>query len=217
MRVEFDGLEQALAHQGCDSANVLFVEAEDAGPVCGGRRDGDGLRLEAQLAGASAAHGTAGSRVVHKKDRLLTARAAQAEAEERAEFRAGGEAAIEPGPAAREPLERGGRAVRSPNLVGIREPHLATLRLREPRDPEEGKQVPRLLQTGEDCREEHIRDSRRLRDAGKAGEGILGHKSSSRRRTQSSNLARRSRKRSSTVPVGPLRCLATITWATPVG
>ena len=169
--------------------------------------------------------GAAGGGVVQEVDGVALAPAGEVEGEQHAQPGAGGEAAFERPAATSEGIEGGGSRGNGPDRVGCDEARLAVLVLDEPGDPEEGEQVAGVAHGRERRGEEDVRDGRGLPDPGESGEGGgLAHRSipsgmkpSSGCSTQSSNLASRWRKRSSTVPVGPLRCFATMTWATPWG
>ncbi len=111
-----------------------------------------------------------------------------------------------------------GGAGLGPELIDGDKARLTVLFLDQTRHPEERQERSRRLQLWQDGGEKQVWDHRA---SGQRGEAIelapAAHSAPSMRSTQSSNFARRSRKRSSTVPVGPLRCLAMITSATPRG
>jgi len=101
-------------------------------------------------------------------------------------------------------------------------------------DVEGQGQLYRVGQPWQDAGEEEAGYGRGLGPRWKAGERDFGklspsrvalgdsradfaHTTASSRTSRSSNLAMRWRKRRWTVPVGPLRCLATMIWAMPAG
>ncbi len=220
------GDEKAFGDERGDGADMLLVEMVDVGAAHGLRFVGDGAGAEFEVAAAGTSHGATGGGVVHEVDGLLPSPASEVEGEERAELHAGGEALFERLAASGQRLEGGGGIGDGPDLVGGEETGIALLILDEAGDPEEGQQGAGLAHGREDRRVEGVGDGRGLADAGKALEGgrvvhrwiSSGSRSSSSGwSAQSSNLARRWRKRSSTAPVGPLRCFATMTWATPWG
>ena len=220
------GDKEAFGHEGRDRADMRFVEVEDGGAAGGLWFVGDGARAKFESAAAGAGHGAAGGGIVEEVDGLLTASASEVEGEQGAEFDGGAKAAFERFAAAGEGLEAGGGPGGGPELFGGDEAGFARLILGEAGDPEEGEEIARLAHGGEHGGEEGVGDGGGLADGGEALEGKRiahgpnppgGGSSPSGWSTQSSNLAKRSRKRNSMVPVGPLRCLATMTWATPWG
>ena len=220
------GGQQAFAHHGRDGAHVLLVEQEDVGGRSRGASLANAPGRSSSPPAPGAHDGAAGIGGVHEVDGLTLAFAREVEGEQRAQFGAGGEAAFERGAPVRDALEGVRRAGGGPDLVGGDEARLAAPFLRQAGGPEEGEQLARLAHGGERAREEGVGDGGGPPDAREAAEGgRLAHgpnrsgwkSSSSSVRPQSSNLANWWRKRSSTPPVGPLRCLATITSATSRG
>jgi len=111
-----------------------------------------------------------------------------------------------------------GGAGLGPELIDGDKARLTMLFLDQARHPEKRQERRRRPQIGQDSGEKQVWDHRAPCQRREAIElAQAAHSASSMRSTQSSNFARRSRKRSSTVPVGPLRCLAMITSATPRG
>ena len=219
------GEEEPFGDERRDRPDMLLVQVEDVGSASGLRFVGDGSGAEFEVAAPGAGHGAAGGGVVHEVDGLLAASACEVEGEQGAELDAGGQPAVERLAAAGEGRERGCSVREGPDLVGGDETGLVLLLLNEARDPEESEQVARFAHGGQHGGVEGVGDGGGLADAGEALEGGVAHRSnssggrssSSAWSIQSLNWARRCSNRSSTVPTGPLRCFATMTWATPCG
>ena len=138
-RVRFLGLDETVADERGDRANVLFVQAEDAGPLLGFDRRDDGFRLQLQFASTGADDCLAGSRVVDEVEPLRAGRAVQANAQQRASVAALFEAAGEAFAPAADVVEGLARPWEHPDLVRGGETGFAALLLDNLGDQKKGE------------------------------------------------------------------------------
>ena len=123
------------------------------------------------------------------------------------------------------PFQEEGKVALGSQLVAGEETRIALLAVQQVEDVQGQTHLYRVGQAGQQAGEEKAGYGRGLGPRREADEGGFGklsradfaHTGSSSRTSRSSNLAMRWRKRRWTVPVGPLRCLATMIWAMPAG